>query len=180
MDHSGDFAVVWTSYGQDDPNDPLGAGVYVRLFDRNNIPLTADILVNTTVVGDQKNATVAMDADGDFVVVWEADEPQSGTLQPGDVVFRDIYAQRFNSMGKKVGDQFRVNTNYTNDQWDPAVAMDSLGNFVVVWATAGQSLSYFNDVHGQIYNSNGQKVGSEFRSTRPISPAAPRSIRRLP
>ena len=41
--------------------------------------------------------------------------------------------------------------------------MDSFGNFVVVWATSGQSFSYFNDIHGQIYDSDGKRVGSEFR-----------------
>ena len=66
-------------------------------------------------------------------------------------------------MGTKVGNEFRVNTNYTNNQVAPAVAMDSYGNFVVVWATKGQSFSYFNDIHGQIYDQDGTRMGSEFR-----------------
>ena len=153
-DHSGDFVVVWTRYGADDPADSQGAGVYMRVVDRNNNPLTPDTLVNTTTAGNQSNPVVAEDADGDFVVVWEC---QSADGSWG------IYGQRFNSMGRKLGTEFRVNTNTGNDQRHPAVAMDSFGNFVVVWASSGQSLSYFNDIHGQIYNYDGQKVGSEFR-----------------
>ena len=52
IDHNGDFAVVWTSYGQDDPTDLNGGGVYLRIFDNTNTPLgnatNGDILVNTT------------------------------------------------------------------------------------------------------------------------------------
>ena len=154
VDDSGDFAAVWTSYGQDDPSDPYGAGVYMRLYDRNNNPLTADVLVNTYTKGNQEKATVAMDADGDFVVVWESDgQDPDGSW--------GIYAQRFNSVGTKVGGEFRVNTNYTNDQTDPAVAMDSFGNFVVVWATAAQPFGYSNDIHGQMFDTDGNRVGNE-------------------
>jgi len=161
IDHSGDFAVVWTSYGQDNPTETNGAGVYMRMYDRMNNLLgpskTGDVLVNTTVVGNQRNATIAMDADGDFVVVWESNKsPESGSGW-------DIYAQRFNSVGQTVGGEFRINTNYTNDQLAPAVAMDTYGNFVVTWATTGQPNSYFNDIEAQLYDYNGNKIGSEFR-----------------
>ncbi len=44
----------------------------------------------------------------------------------------------------------------------------------------GQSYSYFNDIHAQIYNSDGTKSGGEFRvnsknipSTNPGESAAP-------
>ncbi len=161
IDHSGDFAVVWTSFGQDDTSDPNGAGVYMRVFDRNNNPigdsLYEDIQVNTTTAGNQRNASVAMDADGDFVVVWEG--PTTSLYGSG----YDIYARRFDSMGKALGGEFRVNSNYTNDQLDPAVAMDPYGNFVVVWTTVGQPYSYFNDIHGQLFDYNGQRLGNEFR-----------------
>ena len=41
--------------------------------------------------------------------------------------------------------------------------MNDYGNFVIVWATKGQNFGYFNDIHGQIFDTNGQKVGNEFR-----------------
>ncbi len=94
IDHSGDFAVVWTSYGQDDPSDPLAAGVYMRLYSRDNTPLTSETLVNTYTKGNQLDGTIAMDAAGDFVVVWASQgEDPDGSW--------GIYAQRFNSMGAK-------------------------------------------------------------------------------
>ena len=173
VDHDGDFAVVWTSYGQDDPADisGQGAGVYFRLFDRNNAPLATapnEILVNTTVAGDQRNASVAMDADGDFVVVWEAERQ----LADGSTDW-DIYGRRFNSAGTPLGGEFLVNTNTANDQANAATAMDDFGNFVVVWATGGQDFSYFNNVQAQLFNFRGDRVGSEFRVNLVDLPGSP-------
>ena len=155
MDHDGDFAVVWQSTGQDDPSDSDGRGVYVRMFDRNNEPLTGEILVNTTTVGDQWRPQIAMDSDGEFVVVWQAEgQDPDGTS--------GIYARRFSSVGRPLGGEFRVNSIYTGAQARPAAAMDDPGNFVVVWATQGQTFSYLNDVKGQRFNFEGQRLGSEF------------------
>jgi hypothetical protein len=161
VDHSGNFVVVWVSYGQDgdpntDPNAAVNAGVYMRLFDRNNVPLTNEIQVNTYTIGNQLDAQVAMDADGDFVVVWAS----QGQDQDGSW---GIYGQRFDSMGRKLGGEFRVNSDTVNDQVAPAIAMDSAGNFVVVWASKGQAYSYFNNIKGQIFDADGNRVGSEFR-----------------
>ncbi len=159
VDHDGDFVVVWTRYGQDDPADSTGAGVYARVYDRKNNPLTNEILVNQYVTGDQRNASVACDATGDFVVVWESEgEDPNGTW--------GVYARRFSSVGKPLGNEFRVNTTIANDQVHPAVAMDDAGDFVVVWATGGQRYSYFNNIRGQLFDRNGETVGTEFLVTR--------------
>ncbi|MGQ9575477.1 MAG: hypothetical protein ACUVUC_09175 [Thermoguttaceae bacterium] len=165
VDHDGDFVVVWTSYGQDDPSDPAGAGVYLRVFDRNNTPLTPELLVNTYVTGHQRDAAVACDADGDFVVVWES-EGQDPDGSWG------IYARRYTAMGEPLGAPFRVNSTTPNDQLNPAVAMDDAGNFVIVWATGGQNFSYFNDIRGQLYNYRGERVGPEFRVSLQNVPGA--------
>ncbi|MEA1950054.1 MAG: hypothetical protein U9N87_01630, partial [Planctomycetota bacterium] len=156
VDHDGDFAVVWTSYGQDDTSDPQSAGIYLRLYDRNDNPLTDEILVNTTTAGHQRNAAIAMDADGDFVVVWESqDQDPDGSW--------GIYGQRFDSVGNKVDDEFRVNVEqFTGQQVNPTVAMDDFGNFVVGWATAGQDFSFFNDVYIQRYNYHGERFGLNY------------------
>ena len=114
-----------------------------------------DIQVNTTTKGDQTSPCIAMDADGDFVVTW-ASEGQDADGSWG------IYAQRFNSLGQKVGPEIHVNADYTGDQAAPAVAMNPYGQFTVVWATKGQSYSYFNDIRGQVFDRDGQRVGNEF------------------
>jgi len=169
IDHSGDYAVVWTRYGSIvdplDPNTATNGDIYMRLFDRNNNPLTGDVLVNTITSGMQQNASVAMDAVGDFVVVWESEEPANpqSPRVPGDVPFRDIHARRFSAKGVALGGQFLVNTQTVNDQYNPTVAMDAYGNFTVAWAAAGQPFSFFNDLHAQQYDDTGRAIGNEFQ-----------------
>jgi hypothetical protein len=53
-----------------------------------------------------------------------------------------------------------ANVNYTNPQYDPAVAMDIYGNFVVVWANQGADGSYFNNISMQRFNLQGSAVGN--------------------
>ena len=166
VDGSGDFVVVWTSTGQDgdsnpadpnyDPNWATDTGVYMRLYDRNNNPLTNETLVNTYTIGDQQAPAVAMDADGDFVVVWQS-QNQNGNTGWG------IYGQRFNSVGQKVGGEFQVNTTAFGDQVTPSVAMDDFGNFVVTWASGGETFGYANNVYAQTYNTDGQRVSNEIQ-----------------
>ena len=149
-DDAGDFVVVWIQYESNNTTD-----VFMRLYDNTGNPLTNEEMVNTYTTGNQTEPSVAMDADGDYVIVW-ASQGQDPDGSWG------IYGQRFNSLGSTVGGEFRVNTNTANDQVSPDVAMDSQGDFIVVWATQGQSYSYFNTVKGQIYGYNGSKLGGEF------------------
>ncbi|NUQ63995.1 MAG: trypsin-like serine protease, partial [Pirellulales bacterium] len=167
VDHDGDFVVVWTSYGHD-LEHPTDSDVYLRMYDRNNNPLTGEIRVNTDRIGHQRNASVTIDADGEFVVVWEGETaPPDGFLDWDSYGHLEsdwnIYGQRFDSTGTPVGTQFLVNTNTTGEQLNPAVASDLWGNFVVVWATKGDDYSFFNDVRGQVYNYRGERVSAEFR-----------------
>ncbi|MCR4412221.1 MAG: S1 family peptidase [Thermoguttaceae bacterium] len=155
VDHDGDFVVVWMV------QTASGTDIMARVYDRNNVPLTGEIAVNTVTAGQQRNAAVACDADGDFVVVWESQgEDPDGSW--------GVYARRFSSMGVPLGAPFRVNATTQYDQVNPAVAMDDFGRFVVVWATAGTNYGYFNDIRGQVFDSRGEKVGSEFQASTPV------------
>lgn len=130
MDAVGNFVVVWDSQEQD---TPTSRGVYGQLFDAAGNPVgPGEFLVNTTVVNEQRDVAVSMDADGDFVVVWESTNQDN----PGDFL-NGIYVQQFDSTGTKVGTEQLVNTTVTGDQSEPDVAMDGDGDFVVVWEGNG-------------------------------------------
>lgn len=49
--------------------------------------------------------------------------------------------------GQLLGNEFQANTYTTGDQWRPALAADSSGNFVMVWGGPGDGL--LRGVHGQ-------------------------------
>ncbi len=83
MDDAGNFVVAWESAEQ----DGSGLGIFAQQFDSAGVADGAEFQVNTVSAGNQRNAAVAMDADGDFVVVW----------QGKDVAGEGILAQRFDA-----------------------------------------------------------------------------------
>src|SRR5205085_2365575 len=70
--------------------------------------------------------------------------------------------RRYNSKGASQGGEFRVNTSTAGDQMYSAAAMDSNGNFVITWSSAGQDGSGWG-VFGQRFNVGSNKQGGEFR-----------------
>jgi hypothetical protein len=80
--------------------------------------------VNTFTTGLQLTPAVAVDDNGDFVVVWSS---------PNDGAYGGIAGQRFDSNGGMLGPEIVVNTYTSGAQRSPSVAVDANGNFVVVW-----------------------------------------------
>src|SRR5436190_796399 len=66
------------------------------------------------------------------------------------------------AQGNPLGPEFRVNNYTTSHQAFPSVGAGSGGNFVVVWASAGQDGSG-SGIFGQRYSSSGPALGPEFR-----------------
>jgi hypothetical protein len=143
------FVVVWESWGQDGYWD----GVYGQRFDSNGYKVGSEFQVNTWTTDYQEYPSITSLSNGGFVVVW------SGAGQ-GDN--SGVYGQRFDSNGNKVGSEFQVNTWRTDEQSWPSITSLSNGGFVVVWHSNGQDGSYMG-VSGQRFDSNGNKVGSEFQ-----------------
>ena len=63
-----------------------------------------------------------------------------------------------------MGGEFLVNSYVTGSQFYPSVAMDQVGDFVVVWISDGSSTGDTSDysVQGQRFASGGSPVGGEF------------------
>ena len=152
---NGDFVVAWNSFGQ----DGSGWGVYAQRYSSAGAPQGGEFRVNTFTTDTQQDPSVAMDADGDFVVAWT-----SGNLAGGqDGSTYGVYAKRYNTSGVAQGSEFRVNSFTTDFQTDPSVAMDRNGNFVVAWNSFGQDGSEYG-VYAQRYNAAGAVQGGEFRA----------------
>ncbi len=147
---NGGFIVIWESKDQ----DGSGEGVYGQQYDSSGNKISSEFRVNTYTAGGQINPSVAGLINGGFVVTWDSDD-QDGS---GD----GVYGQLHNSLGNKVGSEFRVNSHTTDDQDDPSVAGLSNGGFVVIWESKGQDGSG-EGVYGQQYDSSGNKISSEFR-----------------
>jgi hypothetical protein len=154
MDADGDFVITWISNGQ----DGSGFGVYAQRYSSDGTLVGSEFKVNTYTTGEQGQTSIAMDADGDFVITWQS------YGQDGRVF--GVYAQRYSSNGSAVGSEFQVHTYTAGDQGKPSVVMDSDGDFVITWSSG--TYSYGQDgsgygIYAQRYSSNGSAVGSEFR-----------------
>ena len=131
MDASGDFAVGWASYGQDGSAE----AIFAQRYTAAGTPQGPEFRVNNYTTNSQRLPSIAMDADGDFVVSWSSDSQ--------DGFGWGIYAQRYNAVGSPLGPEFRVNSYTTLNQFHPAVSIDSDGDFVVAWQSYFQDGSFF-------------------------------------
>ncbi len=142
----GSFVVVWAA--EDIPAVGVAAhNILGRRFNPMGQPLGTEFLVNTYTTQDQRGPHLVVDAAGNFVVVWAS--YQFGSF--------DIFGQRFNNTGDKVGvEEFPVNTLTAGNQSTNSISMDANGQFVVVWLqTSGVILA-------QRFNNTGATVGTEF------------------
>jgi len=158
-DADGDFVVVWNSIGSPG-TDTSGFSIQGQRYTSNGSTQGAQFQLNTYTTGFQFVRSVAADADGDFVVVWESNA-SFGT----DTSFDSIQAQRYASDGSTLGSQFQVNTYTTSGQGSPSVTAEADGDFVVVWMSYGSfgtDASYVS-IQGQRYTSNGSAQGAQFQ-----------------
>jgi hypothetical protein len=146
----GGFVATWQSSGQDGSD----YGVYGQVFDRSGNKVGSEFRVNNYTNSLQNYPSVAAFSGGGFVVTWES------WYQDGHGA--GVYGQIFDSAGNKVGSEFRVNTYIFDNQHNPSVAAFSGGGFVVTWTSSRQLVGAFG-VYGQVFDSSGNKMGSEFQ-----------------
>ncbi len=127
----GDFVVVWTSAGSGG-TDSSGFSIQGQRYASDGSTTGGELQINTYTTSNQYLGWVALDADGDFVVVWQS-EGSGGTDSSDD----SIQGQRYASSGATAGGQFQVNTYTTSTQRGPTVGLDADGDFVVVWQSDG-------------------------------------------
>jgi hypothetical protein len=150
MDPLGNFIITWNSLTQDGSSE----GAFGQRYSSAGTPLGPEFRVNTFTTGFQSYPQVAADASGNFTIIWSGSGPGEGDF--------GIFGQRYASSGAPLGPEFRVNTYTTNDQYVPSAALDSSGNFVVVWDSITEDGSG-RGVFGQRYVSSGVPLGPEFR-----------------
>jgi hypothetical protein len=149
-DAAGNFVVVWVDFVGGGGNFEISG----QRYDSDGVALGGQFRVNTDTAAFQFLPSVASDASGDFVVVWESSGQDGNALE--------IFGQRFDSQGSPQGSEFRVNTTTTNDQRSPSVAASAGGDFVVVWEGCCPK-GGFSGIFGQRYDSAGAPLGGEFQ-----------------
>ncbi|HVT87869.1 MAG TPA: dockerin type I domain-containing protein [Tepidisphaeraceae bacterium] len=155
MDADGEYVITWYSYNQ---SGEIGTGIYAQRYNASGVAVGGEIHVNTFTTGNQFLPTVAMDHDHGFVIVWNT-SGQSGTPDTAG-----IYARRFDNNGNALDThEFLINATTANTQSQPAIAMDSHGDYVVAWRSLNQDGSGYG-IYGRQYSfANGSTTtSSEF------------------
>jgi hypothetical protein len=143
-DHQGNFIISWS---QD-----YFSSIFARRYDAAGTPLGPDFQVNSDVYFDFTDGpSIAADASGRFVVVWEEYNDQNDT----------IMGREFDSTGTPVADQFRVDVPDYYYVQRGKVATSAAGEFVVVWGQYGSYDSY-------VWSAVGRRLGPK---PTPCSPA---------
>jgi len=138
MNDSGSFVVTWEGH----PEKASLDDIHARLFDPNGTPTSEQLTVNTTLEGPQRYPNVAINSEGQFVIVWNS---QTGTQSSE----RDIFGRLYDSSGNPVGDEFQLNTFMEGDQRYADIALSETGVFVTVWQSDEQDGSGYG-VFGEI------------------------------
>lgn len=134
------------------PSCPAAAEALERRVLLAVVPAGPEITV-ATGVDLIDYVSVAADADGDFVAVWEEKDP-------GDV--RNVYARLYDAAGSPRGPVFRVNsTTDAVSTRHPRVAMDDDGDFAIAWHRRNLVLNR-TEVVVHRYGADGASRGGEF------------------
>ena len=141
------FVIVWQSE-TDGIFDIVG-----RRFGATGSAVGPELRVSQFPARDQIHPAIAMNGDGEFIVVWQSLE------QDGDGW--GIYARRFRSDGSPRGGEFRVNEYATDDQTKASVGMAADGGHVIAWESHEQDGSD-QGVFARIFAADGTAVGDEF------------------
>lgn len=144
----GDTVLVWQDKGGQTYE------IMYQIFNASGMPVGVPGRANRYRPNDQSNPSVAMDESGNFIIVWQSYK-QDGSGA-------GIYARNFSYDGKSVTKEFRANTYVIGSQSYPNVAMSDSGDFVITWVSEQQN-GYVKDIHAQIFNSMGEKIGKEIK-----------------
>ncbi len=129
--------------------------IYTQRYDGNNQAIGAQLVVNTTAVGDQLSPDITVLTGGDYLVTWLSDD--------GDDNY-GIYARRYHADGTPAEAEMRVaGFASANVSTVGAVAVSSLddGGYVVVWQSDGTDSSGYG-IQGQRYDAADNALGPQF------------------
>lgn len=131
-------------------------GVFARVYDAQGAAVGDAFRVNTTIRGTQHSPSVAVESDGDFVIVWAG---------RGIADKSGVFLQRYSSDGTRLGDEVIVNTTLGGTQSSPSVAVNDNGAFVVAWEGAGRGDT--SGVFFRRFNTEGA-LGTEARANTTV------------
>jgi len=148
---NGTYAIVYSMPPAD------GANIALRIVGANGVP-GDPILINTTTPGHQLDARIATNGDNLFIAWWDR---ETG----------DIRGQMMTLTGQRIGNEFAVSTDAGGSSGRAHVETFANGNYLAVWEFQAANGGY--SAHAQLFDPDGNPIGSEFVVNERSSASAP-------
>jgi hypothetical protein len=161
---SGDFLLFWTEergylraavFHYD--YDILEQDVFGQRFSADGSPVGRRFRVHRAQRGLQRNAAVAVDGEGGFLIAWDSSDQVTG-IGPTD----GVWARRFNARGLAIGPEIKLDEDPGVLARLPALAAGADGGFLAVWEGEGDGTDG-TEVYGRLLDGRGQAVGPQFQ-----------------
>ncbi len=141
---SGNVVVCWANHS----NNYNINGIYAQICDQNGYKIGGEIKVTTNAIYSHWYPEILATSLGGFVISSETDLPNS-----------DILVNKFDNLGNRIGEQSLIDFDYID--MNQQIAGFSDGRYIVTWQSS--SYSGDHDVYAQLFDENGNKIGSTFR-----------------
>lgn len=165
MDANRSFVVTWHSEGQ---FPPALLSIMGRRFDGAGNPLGGEFEISTGQTAIFQD--VAMDADGNFLVVWNG-------RPAGTSGISHIYARLYDSAGSPRTSPFLVYQRQAFGADFPRVTATPGGGWIITWASDYNFATDNVDILAQRFDADGNLVGS--RTVVPLPANAPRQDQQI-
>jgi Ca2+-binding RTX toxin-like protein len=141
---NGGFIATWK---QSDGSDGV---THAQAFNSTGTKVGAEFQVTSQIDGEELQQTIAVLANGSYVVAW----------QDAGIGSREIHARMFQEDGTALGATFTIGANQPGLNFNPAITGLPDGRFMVTWQH--QRLNNDYDVQGQLFNADGSPAGDVF------------------
>ncbi len=145
--------------------------IYAQRYSSEGVALGSNFKVNYLSAYINYGSKVVCKQNGDFVICWgdaHEDSKDNDLLQDMEqnsytknlMGEPDIWYQQFLNDGTPIGENFKVNDDGGfESQMNPDIAIDTSGNFVVVWEDHRNGIY---EIYLQRYLGDGTPLGSNF------------------
>jgi hypothetical protein len=147
------FTIVWET------RDFSTVSVLAQRFDSAGQAAGTEVVVDAIPGDEFATPDVEHDSAGNFTVVWR----RATAGDPEGV----ILARNFDAGGAPLGSEIQVSTYATGEVFSPRISMNAADDFVVVWASGGDTGPAGSDgdemgVAARLFDSGGAPLGTEF------------------
>lgn len=154
MAGNGDHVITW----QDDKDGTWD--VNVRGFNADGTEKFPQMPAQDDPTGEQRAPDIAMNDDGQFVIVWEDDTDLNNAYQ--------VRAHAFQANGANLFGDITVNKDAAGNQLSPSVDMDSNGHWYCVWEDSGQGGRGFQ-MMSNAFRMNGTRLNTSDVRANPVT-----------